>query len=92
MVARQTPLVHNFSKDLTNIPNQVNFVLQKIYNDFQSGASLHLFADIAGIGNVDVGDFEDTQLRFYQDTSDSNKKWMVTKLGGSLFKSEFVAV
>lgn len=92
MVTRQTPLTHNFGRDPKNIANQVNYVLTKIFNDFGNGASLHLYEDIAGIVNVSKDDFENTQMRFYQDTSDGNKKWLVTKLGDLLFKSEFIAV
>jgi len=69
MVLQQTPITHNFSQDVKNLPRQVSFVLSKIYNDFRNGAHLHEYSDIAGIANVDLRDFENTQHRSYRDVT-----------------------
>ena len=69
MVLQQTPITHNFSQDVKNLPRQVSFVLSKIYNDFRNGAHLHEYSDIAGIANVDLRDFENTQHRSYRDVN-----------------------
>ena len=92
MVASQVPTTIFLGEDIQDFANQLNLLLRYIKNDSDNGADLHLYADIAGIANVDVVDFENTQIRFYQDTSDSNRKWAVTMLGGSLFKSEYIAI
>jgi len=92
MVLIQTPLVSGFSQDITNLKRQINTVVRQIGNDLATGAGRHLYTDIANIGTVSKNDFENTQLRFYKDTSDSDKKWMVTMLGDVLFKSEFIAL
>ena len=92
MVASQVPTTLFLGNEVQDFANQLNLLLRYIKNDSNNGADLHLYSDVAGIGNVDVGDLEDTQIRFYQDTSDSDRKWSVTKLGGSLFKSEYVAI
>ena len=68
MVLQQTPLTYSFSQNAKNLSTQVGSVLTKIYSDFRSGATLHLYEEIDGIANVDKGDFENTQLRHYKDS------------------------
>jgi hypothetical protein len=87
-----TPLVSVSATNTEVAINNLSYAIQQIRADIMTGASLHEYTDVAGIANVNKGDFENTQLRFYQDTSDSNKKWLVTMLSETLFKSEFTAV
>jgi hypothetical protein len=68
MVLQQTPLTYSFSQNAKNLSTQVGSVLTKIYNDFNSGSTLHLYEEINNIANVDKGDFENTQLRHYKDS------------------------
>ena len=88
MVASQVPTTLFLGNEVQDFANQLNLLLRYIKNDSNNGADLHLYADIAGIANVDVADLENTQIRFYKDTTD-NKKYSVTKLDGTLYKVEY---
>ena len=85
MVASQVPNTLFLGEDVKDFAGQLNLLLRYIKNDSNNGADLHLYTDIAGIGNVDVADLEDTQIRFYKDTADGDKKYSVTKLDGTLY-------
>lgn len=69
MVAPQTPLEHSFGNELTDVTNQISDILRSIKNDSSNGADLHLYTDVAGIANVGLGDFENTQFRQYKDVN-----------------------
>ncbi len=92
MVAPQTPLVHNFSQDVKRIGNELNFVLQKIKNDSNNGADLHLFEEIEDIADVTKEDFENTQFRLYEDTATSTGFYLVTKIKEVLYKIQWTAL
>ena len=64
--------------------------LQKLFmfarNDIDNGAVTFPVADIAGIANASVSDFDEGQQRYYCDTSDSNKVYLVARVNDALKK------
>ena len=62
-------------------------LFNKIRNDLDNGTMNFPTVDIAGIGNADVNDFDEGQLRIYRDTNDSNKIYLVVRRDTTLYRT-----
>jgi hypothetical protein len=72
----------------------LNGLMRNVRNDLDNGTMTYPWTDIAGIANVstsdfDIGEFKNsTQIRFYVDTSDSNRKYMCVRNASTIYKVE----
>ena len=92
MPTKQTPRQINwplkgpgFVAALTRIMQDL---LRKLRNDLDNGATTFQQETIAGIANADAGDFDNGQIRFYTDSDDGDKVYLVSRVGDALKKVE----
>jgi hypothetical protein len=92
MTQKQTPYTFTVPISSTGILHEIGIKLidafKKVRNDLDNGATTFPIKEIAGIANVALSDFDEGQIRFYVDTSDSNKTYLVTRIQSALKKEE----
>jgi len=95
MTQKQTPRTFNMPRQavnireiLDNLERTLQGMLNGIRNDLDNGATTFSCEDIAGIANVDVGDFDNGQVRFYTDTDDSDAPWLAVRIDDAVQKVE----
>lgn len=88
MVVRQTPYVYSFSgTNVIDIKSSLDMVLGQIRSDGENGADSFQYDEITLIANIDVADFDGSQIRFYKDTTTS-KYFLATFIDGAVKKVE----
>lgn len=99
MTAKQTPRQLRLPVFIGNLPlyikelgNLLITLVNKIRNDLDNGATTFPTVDIAGIGNVDIDDFDNGQVRLYKDTDDSDQIHLYARYGDDLCSVELTTI
>lgn len=61
---------------------------RKIKDDSDNGVTTFPHTTIAGIANVSLADFDNGQIRFYTDSDDADKVYLVARVEDALKKEE----
>jgi len=96
---KQTPrsyrlpvLMGNLTEAWRILATELRELVRKLRNDLDNGSMTFPRRDVAGIANVDSDDFHcennEAQIRFYTDTSDGDRTYLVVRLEGTLKKVE----
>ena len=76
----------NIKEWIKSLSKVLRDLFVKVRNDLDNGAVNFPTIGIAGIGNAEVSDFDEGQLRIYKDTDDSDKIYIVVRYGDTLYR------